>query len=42
MEHSVFESILEKGESDSVEFKRCGDLPGHDALETICAFASRS
>lgn len=36
-----FEDILERGEGISIEFKRCGDLPGHDTFETICSFANR-
>lgn len=34
-------AILEGGESSSVEFKRCGDLPGSDTYETVCSFANR-
>lgn len=35
------EDILEEGEGISIEFKRCGNLPGADTFETICAFANR-
>lgn len=33
---------LLKGESGTVEFKRCGNQPEHDVFETICSFANRS
>lgn len=42
MERSVFEGILQKGESTTVEFKRCGSKPERDSLETICSFANRN
>lgn len=29
------------GEGPTVEFKRCGNRPGKDAFETICAFGNR-
>lgn len=41
-ERSIFETILQQGESSTVEFKRCGATPGPDTLETICSFANRS
>ncbi|MEC4271912.1 RNA-binding domain-containing protein [Adlercreutzia sp. R25] len=42
MDRPTFESILQQGESSTVEFKRCGGTPSHDTLETICSFANRS
>lgn len=32
--------IIEEGENESVEFKRCGNQPEKDLFETICAFAN--
>ena len=32
--------IIEHGETDRVEFKRCGNQPGSDLFETLCAFAN--
>lgn len=32
--------IIEHGETDRVEFKRCGNQPGGDLFETLCAFAN--
>lgn len=29
------------GESSTVEFKRCGDLPHADTFETVCSFSNR-
>ena len=42
MEREVFEKFLRRGESTTVEFKRCGSLPGKDSFETICSFANRN
>lgn len=42
MNQLVFETILQQGESSTVEFKRCGTMPSQDTLETICSFANRS
>lgn len=42
MDVTVFESILKRGESTTVEFKRCGTTPEQDTFETICSFANRS
>ncbi|MEC4273323.1 RNA-binding domain-containing protein [Adlercreutzia sp. R25] len=42
MERSVFENILQQGESTTVEFKRCGSKPERDSLETLCSFANRN
>lgn len=33
--------ILAQGEGITIEFKRCGNLPGPDTFETICSFANR-
>lgn len=33
--------LLDQGEGISVEFKRCGSMPGIDTFETICSFANR-
>lgn len=33
-------SVIEEGENESVEFKRCGNNPEKDLFETICAFAN--
>ena len=41
MGQDSFEEILTAGEGISVEFKRCGNMPGHDTFETICSFANR-
>ena len=32
--------IIEEGENDRIEFKRCGNQPEKDLFETICAFAN--
>ena len=32
---------LLQGEGISLEFKRCGNQPGADVFETICAFVNR-
>lgn len=32
--------IIEEGENDRIEFKRCGNQPDKDLFETICAFAN--
>ena len=32
--------IIEEGENDLIEFKRCGNQPEKDLFETICAFAN--
>lgn len=37
-----FESMLAFGETSMREFKRCGNQPGRDVFETICAFSNRS
>lgn len=42
MDRWVLETILQQGESSTVEFKRCGSRPEQDTLETICSFANRS
>lgn len=42
MSPSELESVLAEGESSSVEFKRCGGLPGDDVYETVCSFANRN
>lgn len=34
-------AVLAGGESSSVEFKRCGGLPGDDVYETVCSFSNR-
>ena len=36
-----FKALLTQGEGISVEFKRCGNLPGMDVFETVCSFANR-
>lgn len=41
MTPSEFEKVLAQGEGISVEFKRCGNLPGNDVFETICSFSNR-
>lgn len=41
MDLQDFEELLQRGEGVSVEFKRCGSLPGHDTFESICSFANR-
>lgn len=41
MTPSEFEKVLSQGEGISVEFKRCGNLPGDDVFETICSFSNR-
>lgn len=41
MDVGGFEDLLRHGEGISVEFKRCGGLPGHDTFETICSFSNR-
>ncbi|MEE1274640.1 MAG: putative DNA binding domain-containing protein [Olegusella sp.] len=41
MNQADFESLLERGEGTSIEFKRCGNVPEHDTFETICSFANR-
>lgn len=33
--------VIKQGESISVEFKRCGNVPEIDTFETICSFANR-
>lgn len=33
--------VLRNGESSTVEFKRCSDLPHADTFETICSFSNR-
>ncbi|MBT1173959.1 putative DNA binding domain-containing protein [Bifidobacterium sp. LC6] len=33
--------VLRGGESTTVEFKRCGDLPHADTFETVCSFSNR-
>lgn len=41
MENARLGGFIEQGEGVSVEFKRCGNRPGRDVFETICAFANR-
>ena len=36
-----FRACQRQGEGVSIEFKRCGNVPGPDTYETICAFANR-
>lgn len=40
MDKKELEAIIEAGENEYVEFKRCGNQPGSDVFETICAFAN--
>jgi len=40
MDGKSLRKVLQRGEGQHVEFKRCGSLPGKDVLETICAFAN--
>lgn len=41
MENKRLEALVNQGEGMTVEFKRCGNKPGRDVFETICAFANR-
>ena len=41
MNREELENVVREGESLTVEFKRCGNKPGRDVFETICAFANR-
>ena len=41
MENTRLEKLINQGEGMTVEFKRCGNKPGRDVFETICAFANR-
>jgi ATP-dependent DNA helicase RecG len=41
MNQSDLIDMLERGEGISIEFKRCGNEPEHDTIETICSFANR-
>ena len=41
MDTDKFKSILEIGETSSIEFKRCGNEVEHDVFESICAFLNR-
>lgn len=41
MTPAEFENVLTQGEGISVEFKRCGNLPGSDTFETVCSFSNR-
>ncbi len=41
MKDAEFRKCLEIGESVTIEFKRCGNVPGKDTFETICSFANR-
>jgi ATP-dependent DNA helicase RecG len=36
------EEVLRRGETDTVEFKRCGGQPERDVFETICSFSNRN
>ncbi|MBQ9002357.1 MAG: putative DNA binding domain-containing protein, partial [Eggerthellaceae bacterium] len=41
MKDADFRKCLALGEGTSIEFKRCGNVPGEDTFETICSFANR-
>lgn len=41
MDRETLRRLVDEGESVDLEFKRCGDKPGRDVFETICAFANR-
>ena len=41
MDLQSFMAMIEHGESETVEFKRCGGQPGEDTFETVCSFANR-
>ena len=41
MDAETFRAIAAAGESETVEFKRCGGQPGEDTFETVCSFANR-
>ena len=41
MNLQTFEAMVAQGESETVEFKRCGNQPGEDTFETVCSFANR-
>lgn len=42
MSPEQLEEVIARGESQNVEFKRCGaQKPGTDVFETICSFANR-
>lgn len=40
MDAQELQRIIKAGESDRVEFKRCGNQPEKDLFESICAFAN--
>ncbi|MBT1160990.1 MULTISPECIES: RNA-binding domain-containing protein [Bifidobacterium] len=41
MTKDELEQILRGGESSTVEFKRCSDVPHTDTFETVCSFSNR-
>ena len=41
MDRKELERYLAQGEGLTTEFKRCGNQPGDDTYESICAFANR-
>lgn len=40
MDALELQADLNVGETSTIEFKRCGNTPGQDTFETICAFAN--
>ena len=41
MDYDELKRVIQDGEGISAEFKRCGNQPGTDVFETVCAFANR-